>query len=130
LPSINPEQVFIDPQGSRSLISVYTVEGGEPKIECELLNELVGERGFEPPIPWSRTRCLSPGEKHSVGLLRRGHWLPGAFAHSDQQQIFCGFHSATHASCFRITALYHLEKTFDFRPFSGKAGTDGTFPGI
>src|SRR5271155_2034611 len=22
-----------------------------------ILNELVGERGFEPPTPWSRTRC-------------------------------------------------------------------------
>src|SRR5437764_2350957 len=25
--------------------------------DCKLLKELVGERGFEPPTPWSRTRC-------------------------------------------------------------------------
>ena len=33
---------------------------GEPKDGCKLLILLVGERGFEPPTPWSRTRsqCL------------------------------------------------------------------------
>src|SRR5690348_15594525 len=25
--------------------------------DCKLLKVLVGERGFEPPTPWSRTRC-------------------------------------------------------------------------
>ena len=24
---------------------------------CAILKRLVGERGFEPPTPWSRTRC-------------------------------------------------------------------------
>ena len=28
-----------------------------PRIHCKLLKILVGERGFEPPTPWSRTRC-------------------------------------------------------------------------
>ena len=27
------------------------------RIQCKLLNLMVGERGFEPPTPWSRTRC-------------------------------------------------------------------------
>jgi hypothetical protein len=36
---------------------------GNPRLfslainQCKLLILLVGERGFEPPTPWSRTRC-------------------------------------------------------------------------
>jgi hypothetical protein len=32
--------------------------------------EMVGERGFEPPTPWSRTRC-STRLSHSPNLLNR-----------------------------------------------------------
>jgi hypothetical protein len=51
---------------------------------CKQLKRLVGERGFEPPTPWSRTRCStrlshSPtaGWTRSCGLelLRRGRVL-------------------------------------------------------
>jgi len=38
---------------------VYIAVDGEPEIACKLLKKLVGERGFEPPTPWSRTTCLS-----------------------------------------------------------------------
>ena len=27
------------------------------ELRCKCLVKLVGERGFEPPTPWSRTRC-------------------------------------------------------------------------
>ena len=30
---------------------------GNPEVHFKLLKRLVGERGFEPPTPWSRTRC-------------------------------------------------------------------------
>ena len=30
---------------------------GYPNNGCKLLKIMVGERGFEPPTPWSRTRC-------------------------------------------------------------------------
>ena len=36
------------------------------------LKRMVGERGFEPPTPWSRTRC-STRLSHSPTLMRRGH---------------------------------------------------------
>src|SRR5215831_13498421 len=35
----------------------YSGVGGRPEISCNLLKRMVGERGFEPPTPWSRTRC-------------------------------------------------------------------------
>src|ERR1700683_5192397 len=30
---------------------------GKPEVHFKCLKRLVGERGFEPPTPWSRTRC-------------------------------------------------------------------------
>src|SRR5580692_1091390 len=36
---------------------------------CKLRERLVGERGFEPPTPWSRTRC-STRLSHSPTALR------------------------------------------------------------
>ena len=30
---------------------------GKPEVLFKCLKRLVGERGFEPPTPWSRTRC-------------------------------------------------------------------------
>src|SRR6267154_4199533 len=30
---------------------------GKPEVSFKCLKRLVGERGFEPPTPWSRTRC-------------------------------------------------------------------------
>jgi hypothetical protein len=35
---------------------VYIGILGDPGIGCKLLKIMVGERGFEPPTPWSRTR--------------------------------------------------------------------------
>jgi len=34
----------------------YTVVDEKPEIQFMYLKRLVGERGFEPPTPWSRTR--------------------------------------------------------------------------
>ena len=36
---------------------VYTAVDKKPEWPDILLKRLVGERGFEPPTPWSRTRC-------------------------------------------------------------------------
>ena len=30
---------------------------GKPEVQFKCLKIMVGERGFEPPTPWSRTRC-------------------------------------------------------------------------
>jgi hypothetical protein len=30
---------------------------GNPEVAFMCLKRMVGERGFEPPTPWSRTRC-------------------------------------------------------------------------
>jgi hypothetical protein len=34
----------------------HSVVDGNPEARFKCLKELVGERGFEPPTPWSRTR--------------------------------------------------------------------------
>jgi hypothetical protein len=36
---------------------VYVAVDGKPEVLSMYLRKLVGERGFEPPTPWSRTRC-------------------------------------------------------------------------
>src|SRR5580692_11135343 len=41
----------------------------ETRPRCKLRERLVGERGFEPPTPWSRTRC-STRLSHSPTKLR------------------------------------------------------------
>jgi hypothetical protein len=42
---------------------------GKPEVQFKCLKRLVGERGFEPPTPWSRTRC-STRLSHSPTTLR------------------------------------------------------------
>src|ERR1017187_603968 len=42
------------PYGAKAL---GLTPGGLGAFDCKLLKTLVGERGFEPPTPWSRTRC-------------------------------------------------------------------------
>ena len=57
---------------------------------CKLLKILVGERGFEPPTPWSRTRCstrLSHSPTccliYSFSILQRhSGWRKRAWAES------------------------------------------------
>jgi hypothetical protein len=44
----------------------------KPEVSGNLLKELVGERGFEPPTPWSRTRFsrpLKPAESCCLQLI-------------------------------------------------------------
>jgi hypothetical protein len=40
--------------------TVYKIDtidvDGKPEVQFKCLKRLVGERGFEPPTPWSRTR--------------------------------------------------------------------------
>src|SRR5580692_11527865 len=50
---------------------VYIGILGDPGIGCKLLKIMVGERGFEPPTPWSRTRC-STRLSHSPTNLSSG----------------------------------------------------------
>ena len=42
---------------------------GKPEEQFKCLKKMVGERGFEPPTPWSRTRC-STRLSHSPTMLR------------------------------------------------------------
>jgi hypothetical protein len=42
-----------------SLKIANTAEGGGQEMDYISLKGLVGERGFEPPTPWSRTRFQS-----------------------------------------------------------------------
>ncbi len=43
---------------------------GKPEVAFMCLKRMVGERGFEPPTPWSRTRC-STRLSHSPTYERR-----------------------------------------------------------
>src|SRR5262249_20061409 len=60
------------------------LNGGEacekPELAC-ILKELVGERGFEPPTPWSRTRC-STRLSHSPNAERNRRGLLGGYGRS------------------------------------------------
>ena len=52
----------------------YIAVDEKPELLFMFLKRLVGERGFEPPTPWSRTRCStrlshSPTEVSSQILL-------------------------------------------------------------
>jgi hypothetical protein len=46
---------------------------------CKCLKKLVGERGFEPPTPWSRTRC-STRLSHSPTVTRAATRRPSTRA--------------------------------------------------
>ena len=67
-----PTKVPTDTRGSAS---------NGPIIECKRLILMVGERGFEPPTPWSRTRC-STRLSHSPNMVCSAFHraLPGAFS--------------------------------------------------
>src|SRR5215470_8187462 len=52
----------------------YSRVGGRPEINCKLLKRMVGERGFEPPTPWSRTR-RSTKLPRAPSVLRRSRFL-------------------------------------------------------
>src|SRR5213593_2026576 len=42
--------------------NIYSPFRRHSETGCICLNRLVGARGFEPPTPWSRTRCSSQAE--------------------------------------------------------------------
>ena len=53
----------------------------DPVSGCKLLILLVGERGFEPPTPWSRTRCSTRLSHSPTWVAERiVGALPGAFS--------------------------------------------------
>jgi len=44
-------------QKNRTAYKIDTIDvDGKPEVQFKCLKRLVGERGFEPPTPWSRTR--------------------------------------------------------------------------
>jgi hypothetical protein len=49
-----------NPREIQKNMTVYTFDtidvDGKPEPQFKCLKRLVGERGFEPPTPWSRTR--------------------------------------------------------------------------
>ena len=57
--------------------------GGIPKRAVSFLNRLIGARGFEPPTPWSRTRCSSQAEPRPDKKLRHSSmgwdWAVGVY---------------------------------------------------
>ena len=43
-------------QKSMTVYKIDTIDvDGKPEVQFKCLKRLVGERGFEPPTPWSRT---------------------------------------------------------------------------
>jgi len=51
------------------------------RIDCKLLILMVGERGFEPPTPWSRTRCSTrlSHSPNTVDSASKGRGLARSF---------------------------------------------------
>jgi hypothetical protein len=47
----------VELRGFLSLNFAYSAVDEKPEMLFMCLKILVGERGFEPPTPWSRTRC-------------------------------------------------------------------------
>src|SRR5271163_360441 len=57
-------------QKNMTVYKIDTIDvDGKPEVQFKSLKRLVGERGFEPPTPWSRTRC-STRLSHSPTALR------------------------------------------------------------
>ena len=50
---------FLNSVDLAALNFAYTDVSGKPEVHFKSLKRLVGERGFEPPTPWSRTRFQS-----------------------------------------------------------------------
>jgi hypothetical protein len=47
-------------QGNTTVYKIdYSDVAAKPEVAFKLVKRLVGERGFEPPTPWSRTRFQS-----------------------------------------------------------------------
>jgi hypothetical protein len=45
-------------QKNTTVYKIDTIDvDGKPEVQFKCLKIMVGERGFEPPTPWSRTRC-------------------------------------------------------------------------
>ncbi len=53
---IGRKMLFVEPSGFLSPKIDYTTGTEKPDRAFKPLKRLVGERGFEPPTPWSRTR--------------------------------------------------------------------------
>ena len=51
------EGEVVELRGFLSLNFAYSAVDENPETLSMCLKRLVGERGFDPPTPWSRTRC-------------------------------------------------------------------------
>ena len=56
------------PGGLHRYEIVYSGVDEKPEGTDKLLKRMVGERGFEPPTPWSRTRCSTRLSHSPTGL--------------------------------------------------------------
>src|SRR6266446_592532 len=58
LPSTLGNRSRFEPGRELTVYKIDTIDvDGKPEAQFKCLKRLVGERGFEPPTPWSRTRC-------------------------------------------------------------------------
>ena len=54
------EEIQLKVQENETVYKIdYSDVAVKPEAAFNLLKRLVGERGFEPPTPWSRTRWLT-----------------------------------------------------------------------
>src|SRR5271163_4310895 len=62
-------------QKNMTVYKIDTIDvDGKPEVQFKSLKRLVGERGFEPPTPWSRTRCSTRLSHSPTMLLRATRW--------------------------------------------------------
>jgi hypothetical protein len=87
------------------------------------MNKLVGERGFEPPTPWSRTRCstrLSHSPNLACGSVCRGrglarytplHAFPSVTEHGEAWHASNTFSRHPHRSACRRSPSWSSQRT-------------------
>ncbi len=80
-------EIRVEIQKNMTVYKIVFIDvDGKPEVLLMCLKRLVGERGFEPPTPWSRTRC-STRLSHSPTLRDSAKGRTRAFRNRGTLQI-------------------------------------------
>jgi hypothetical protein len=63
-------------QKNTTVYKIDTIDvDGKPEVRFKCLKRLVGERGFEPPTPWSRKQSTNVDSASLTYQINRKNWL-------------------------------------------------------
>jgi hypothetical protein len=78
-----------------TVYNFYTIDvDGKPEVQFKSLKRLVGERGFEPPTPWSRTRCSTRLSHSPTAPRKAARGTKGACSPLIRYEIITRFSTA------------------------------------